>query len=146
MSLSSDGFDEDVDMDEDEGEEEEVYDDELFHRIITTVNRREMNNRYRRTFSRDVGSSFDEAFEDPDAELDMDPDTFSSLEGYIDPDEELAAYANEAAIIDMADPDLEEQFDDGFFDCLSNDQLELLGLGPGASASTVNGSQEMDMS
>ena len=132
--MSSDGFDEDVDMISEEGEgDEENYDDELVTRILSSVTRRENTHRYLYTYARDVGSS-DPAFEDPDQweeELNEDLARLEELDA-LDEDEELAAYAADA-------PD---EFDDiSLLDGLTNEELEAIGMG-----SERGGDVTMDMS
>ncbi|EPQ53545.1 hypothetical protein GLOTRDRAFT_139742 [Gloeophyllum trabeum ATCC 11539] len=119
---SSDGFDLDADMDmddgkEDEEEEEEDLDDELFRRIMNSVNRK-AQHAYRVSYEWEVGSSIDPDMEDV-SRWEQELHEESAEEAQPAPpdleEEELAAYAEEAALFE----DL-EAFADDFFDDLED--------------------------
>ena len=146
MSCGSDGFDVgDVDMAVD-AEEDEVYDDELVRRIAITLNQRDHDARFRRTYRREVGSSYDLALmEDPErweAEAQFEDQLLAELHA-LEAEDELNAYADEAKVQDMVDPEIEAIFDeDGFFEGLSSEELELLGIG---CARERRGGEAMDV-
>ncbi|KAI0072094.1 hypothetical protein K474DRAFT_1678922 [Panus rudis PR-1116 ss-1] len=91
---SSDGFDELMD-DADEDDVDAVLNDELFGRIMTSVNRKHKQS-YRQSYSHDVGSSFDPDMYDV-AEWEQDLQDEPPLEKSPEEleEEELAAYAEE---------------------------------------------------
>lgn len=145
MSCGSDGFDVDVDMAE-EASDEEGYDDELFRRIAVTLNQRDHDARFRRTYRREVGSSFDlTSADDPErweAEAQFEDQLLAELHA-LEAEDELNAYADEAKVQDMVDPEIEAMFEsDGFFEGLSNEELELLGI---VSPNARGGKEDMDV-
>ncbi|KDQ60368.1 hypothetical protein JAAARDRAFT_56273 [Jaapia argillacea MUCL 33604] len=143
--LSSDGLDDmDCEMDDDE-ECEEALNDELFGRIMASVNRKSQYS-YRVSYADEVGSSIDPDMEDIgqwEQELRGPPiKALATLSVETTPadleEEELAAYAEEAAFYE----DLEAYADD-FFD---DTDLEALIDTPPNEKEKLSGDADMDTS
>ncbi|EED84866.1 predicted protein [Postia placenta Mad-698-R] len=99
---SSDGDDDimEDDDDDDEEDDEAVINDELFRRLIAN-GRRKQQHQYRLSYAYDVGSSFDPDMEDINEweQGPLDPPPISTTPEDLD-EEELAAYAEEAALLE----------------------------------------------
>lgn len=104
---SSDGDDDimEDDDDDEEDDDEAVINDELFRRLIAN-GRRKQQHQYRLSYAYDVGSSFDPDMEDinewEQGPLDSPP--ISTTPEDLD-EEELAAYAEEAALLEDLRPE-----------------------------------------
>ncbi|KAJ3558889.1 hypothetical protein NM688_g665 [Phlebia brevispora] len=94
--------------DEDEDEADAVMNDELFRRIMASVEHKRKHS-YRVSYSHDVGSSYDPSIEEEiewENELKESTDAGPQATGSVDPDEEeLAEWAAEQELLEGLDPD-----------------------------------------
>ncbi|TCD68753.1 hypothetical protein EIP91_009899 [Steccherinum ochraceum] len=108
--LSSDASSDEVDADMDDGEEEnddEYLNDELFSRVMQSVNKKQ-KHQYKVSYQHDVGSSFDPDLEDVvewEEELKVPQPINTEPDDLFE--EELAAYAEEYELLyDLAADDI----------------------------------------